>query len=132
MRSRRGATLVEVMASIAIFSVALVSLLSVLVSNVKMAKQSDYAYIAYNLAKNHLETLRAMNFTDLSAAAESATVLDDEGVPDPDGTFTRSTTVTTPYNADAKLAKVTVSVLYTINGTDSADPMKMSTVIYNG
>lgn len=131
LESKHGATLVEVMASMALFTVAIVAILGVVSSNRLMANRADYAYIAYNLAKNHIETLRAMNFSDLSGAAETATALDETGASDLNGDFTRTTTVTTPYSSDSNLAQITVDVSYNVQGLESADPMEISSVIYN-
>ena len=128
----RGITLVEVMASILLFSITIVAILSLIVSNAKMGKRADEAYIAYNLAKNHIEEFRSLNFSDLSAADEADVRLDELGVPDPDGAFSRTTTVVTPYESDDELAQVTVQVSYDVAGQQSAAPVVMSSVIFGG
>ena len=126
----RGVSLVEIMISVLVFAIGLSAILSVCVQSMMMTKRSDAAYLAYNIAKNHLETLKTMPVTDLTAAAETATVLDAYGVPDPSGTFTRTTTVASSYLGDPNLIQATVKVNYLVRGKASTLPMEMTTVIY--
>jgi Tfp pilus assembly protein PilV len=132
MRSERGTTLLEVMASVMLFMIGIAAILSVILQSMSMAKRGEYAYTAYNMAKSRLETLKSMSFADLSSAAETDTRLDNDGVPDVDGDFRRSTAVTTSYTGDSNLASATVTVYYTFRGDESPSPMEMTTVIYNG
>ncbi len=122
-----GATLIEVMISVGIFIMVLGSLLNVAVQSMRMGKRSEYVYTAFNLARNHIERLKAYDFASLSSASETSTAIDADGAPDESGLFTRSTTV----SASGNIATVTVSVSYTMSGVQSAAPMQMSCIIYN-
>jgi hypothetical protein len=93
---------------------------------------ADYVYTAYNIAKNHIETLRTMSFAELSLANETDTMLNEDGVPDPEGMFKRTTIVTTNYTGNANLAKVDVKATYTAQGKTPAQPIQLTTVVYNG
>lgn len=126
-----GFTLVEVMAAVFIFMIGIVGILGVSVESMRMGKRSEMAYTAYNLAKNHLETLRAMPFSDVASAGETETILDETGVADDDGDFIRSTDIVTNYSGDSDLVEATVTVSYIFQGEESPNPMEISTVIYN-
>lgn len=126
---QKGTTLIEVMGSVMVFMIGVTAMMSVYLASMRMSKESGYAYTAFNLAKKHIETLRATSFNDLAVAAEQDVVLDAEGNADPDGEYHRSTTVTTPYSGHADLARVTVSVQYTLHGTLNATPTQLTTVI---
>ena len=125
-----GATLVEVMVAVLVFAIGITSLLAVCVQGMSTARRTEAAYTAYNLAKNHLETLKSMSFNDLGSANETSIVLDASGVADPDGFYTRSTAITTNYQGDANLVQVETTVYYTVKGRQSAAPFEMTTVIY--
>lgn len=125
----RGVSLIEVMGAVLVFMVGVTAMISVFIASMRMSKESGYAYNAFNISKKHMETLRAMDFSLLAAANETDTVLDANGDGDPDGEYRRSTTVTTPYNGQADLASVTISVNYTSHGQVNQTPMLLTTVI---
>jgi hypothetical protein len=120
------------MASMALFVITAIAVLTLVASSQSMGKRADDAYIAYNLAKNHIETLRALPFDDLSSGDETDIRLNEIGVSDENGSFLRSTDVTTPYAGDSNLALVEVSVSYEIRGAASGQPIEMVSVLYGG
>ena len=125
----QGFTIVEVMGSVLVFMFGITAVLAVYIATMRMSKESTYVYAAHNLAKQHLEELRATTFSDLAAAAELDTVLDADGEANPDGEYHRATTVTTPFNGHADLAAITVTVQYTSHGAVNTTPVSLSTVI---
>jgi prepilin-type N-terminal cleavage/methylation domain-containing protein len=130
INNNKGLTLVETMIAILLFGVALVGMLDVCAQSILMGKRSALSYAAYNMAKNRLETLRTQSFGSLNTAAETDTILDDNGVPDTNGNFKRNTTVTTSYNGDSQLTEVTVTVDYKIKNVYAGKPASLSTVIF--
>lgn len=130
--NKKGATLVELMAAVSLFAIVLASFLTVCTQGIKTGGFADNAYLAYNLAKNRIETLKSISFNDLSLAGETNTFLDKNGVPDLDGNYKRSTSVATSYQADPNLTQVTVSVYYKYSGQWTQNPVQIATVIYNG
>lgn len=132
IRNPKGLTLIEVMIAVLLFALMIGALLSVCIQSAGAGRRGDLAYQAYNLAKNRVETVKALSFADISSAAESATVINEEGIPTAGGLFSRDTTVTTSYSGDANLVQVTVTVSYTHRGVTTPQPMKMTTVIFNG
>lgn len=125
----KGITLVEVMASVLVFMVGVMAMMAVFTASLRMSKQSTYVYKAHNLAKEHIETLKAVDFTLVATAGEADTIVDENGNADPAGEYRRTTVVTTPYNGHADLAMVTVSVNYTSRGAINPTPMQMTTLI---
>lgn len=128
----RGATLLEVMISVMIFSILIIALFDVFTQSQQMSKREELAYTAYNLAKNHVETLKSISFDDLAIADESLTAIDDTGEPDPAGLYRRTTETSPSYSGDPALTEITVDVYYMVRGVLSANPMEMTTVVYDG
>ena len=129
-KNNRGATFMEVMVAILVFGVGLEGLLNVYTQSMVMTKRADSAYTAYNLAKNHIERLKAMSFALLPSAAEPDQIpINADGDPDPDGLFLRTTTVNTGYAGNVLLTQVTVKVDYLFRGVQSGSPTQLTTVI---
>ena len=128
--SVKGMTLVETMAAMFLFTLVLTAVLETTAQNTTMGIRTENAYLAYNLAKNHIETLKSLPFGSLSSAAESGTLLNALGVSDLDGAFKRTTTVTTGYSGDANLVQLTTSVDYKVKGAFVGHPMSITTVVF--
>jgi type II secretory pathway pseudopilin PulG len=120
------------MISVLVFSILIVALLDVFSKSQLMSKREESVYTAYSLAKNHIEMLKSISFSDLSVAEETLTAVDGTGEPEPSGLYRRTTDITTSYTGDADLTQITVEVYYTIRGALSDNPMEMTTVVYNG
>ena len=127
----RGVTLVEIMVAILLFLLGIAALLGVITQSVQSAKKAGFTYKAHNLAKSRLETLKSDSFGNLLLWNETATVIDEQGVPTLSGSFVRNTTVAANYTGDSGLAYVKVSVNYIYRGQQSPAPMEASTVIYS-
>lgn len=130
IRYSNGATLVELMAAVAIFMIGITALMGVYLQSMTAARRTSLVYTAYTLARNHLESLKSVQFNDLPLAAETASLVNDDGVPDLNGSFIRSTTVGVNYSGDTNLTQVTVDVNYKLSGKLSLTPIKMTTVIF--
>ena len=130
--NHKGATLLEISICMSLFLIGMQSLLTVTTQCMVYSKRAEYVYTAYNLAKNHMERLKAVNFSSLATAAETSTTINTDGDPDENGRFIRSTTVTSNYTGDANLVQITVSVYYVMKNVQSSKPMQISCVIYNG
>ena len=134
MRTRRqktrGATLIELMGSVAIFMIGATALMGIYLQSITASHRTGLFYTSYNLAKNHLETLKSINFNDLPLAAENSTIINDDGIPDLSGQFVRSTTINANYTGDTTLTQVTVAVNYKLQGLLSSTPVQMTTVLF--
>src|SRR3989338_158027 len=131
LRGSKGVTLVEVMMAVFIFIFGIQGLLGVYLQSMQVGKKADYTYTAYNLAKNHVERLKTLNYALLPSVAETSTIINSDGDPDPNGSFIRSTTVTANFGGNALLTQVTVQVNYIFKGTQSSSPTQFSTIILN-
>src|SRR3989338_4579964 len=116
----KGATIVELMVSVCVFAIGMQSLLYVISTSSVMAKRGEYAYVAHNIAKNRIERLRTMGFPTLSLAQETSTAVNQDGDPDEEGLFTRSTIV---ESLTSDSSSVTVNVFYRMKNVESAEPM---------
>lgn len=130
LSNARGSTLIEVMGTVMIFMIGISALLGVFYASAGMAKRAEYAYTAYNIAKNHVEDLKAYSYTDLAVANETSSVVDQNGVADPNGQYIRTTTITSNYSGDAALTQVDVKVWYVLRNVQSSSPMQLTTVIF--
>lgn len=128
-RGKRGVTLVEFMIATLIFGITLASILGLYTQSARLGKQSEFAYHAYNIAKNRMERLRNVSYTLLADSAETDTRVDTDGNPDLNGQFVRSTIISN-YTGNLKLTQVTVQVYYLMQNIKSAQPMELSTVIF--
>src|SRR3989338_6032188 len=131
LKNSKGVTLVEVMMAIFIFVFGIQGLLGVYLQSMQVGKKADYTYTAYNMAKNHIERLKTLNYALLPSAAETSTIINNDGDPDPNGSFIRTTTVTPNFGGNALLTQVTVQVNYVFRGTQGASPTQFATIILN-
>ena len=129
--NQRGATLIEVMIAVFLFVIGMQGLLVVATQGMTMSKRVEYDYTAYNLAKNHIERLRLYSFAALANAADTGTLLNTSGDPDPAGPFTRTTTVVANYGGDTNLTQATVTVTYTLRGLQNSSQCQLSYVFFN-
>jgi hypothetical protein len=121
---------VETLVAILVFGAVVGVLLEVTAQSLTMGKRSEFAYTAYSIAKNHIETLKALPFSDAASAAESDVRVNSLGVPDDSGAFSRTSVVTPNYSSDSSLVLIAVSVDYMIKGAFVNKPTTISTVIF--
>lgn len=127
----KGVTIVEVLAAIFVYMIGLMPLMAVMQQSQISGKQADSAYTAYTIAKNHLERLKSVNFSVLASAGETDTLIDQNGSPNTNGSYSRTTAVAMNYSGFVNLAQVAVSVTYRIQGRQS-EPTTVATVMYGG
>ncbi len=125
-----GMTLVETMVAILVFGILLGGMMNITAASITAGKRAEYNYNAYNLAKNHIETLKSLPFSNLTSAAETDTYLDASGTPDINGNYKRTTTVSSSYSGDANLVQVQVQVDYRIRGAFAGKPTTLASVIF--
>ena len=120
IKEKRGITLTEVLFSVAIISLVVVSVLLIFAQTVDMSRRVDHEYIATNIAKSRLERARTViassGFDSLPDLEEDDTILDEDGMPDPNGDFKRTTTVGANYAGNARLTEVRALATYRYGG----------------
>jgi len=114
-----------------------VSILSLTIVSSSLSRRASYEYIAANIAKSRIEDARGLIKTSGFAAltndkyGETDTKLDQSGIPDENGDFRRTTTVTTNYNSNVRLTSVSVDTCYYLNGKRSKRLINMTTLFVN-
>jgi len=112
-KNKKGITLVEVLFSAVILAIAVSGILVLFTQTIGIAKRIDYDYKAAGLAKARMERARSVietsGFDSLSGLVETETILDANGVPDPEGDFKRTTQVT---SIDDNRTEYEVTIIY--------------------
>ena len=133
-KNKDGVTLVETLFSAAILVLVVACVLVIFVKTIDISRRIDKEYIATNLAKSRLERARSVKttggFNSLADLNETDIILDADGVPDLNGEYKRSTTVTTNHRGSANLTRIDVSVVYKYSEVwKDAIPVTMTVVL---
>ena len=132
----RGMTLVEVVISVLLIAVVIISVLAALVQSTVFSKRIDMVYTASYLAQRRIDLLKEFSFDQLyPGAVESNIGIDIDG--DGDNDYRRTTEVVENYDGNAGLIKVKVfveKVHISIEGEETimSDPIIMETVFFKG
>jgi hypothetical protein len=101
-------TLTEVVIATFLILLVMTSSYSLIVKSAELSRSARRHYIAISIAKNRLERARNFLYNDLKLMAETDLNVNDNGNPDPNGRFRRTTTVNT--NFAPGLTEVTIVV----------------------
>lgn len=128
-RNSKGITLVEVLVSMSLV-VLVVSVVVIAVAQSSVnSNRLDMIYTASELAKKHMDGLKALNFRDIpDRAPETDVVIDRYGEADPNGDYRRTTEINEDWSGNPYAIKVKVSVDRIVNGSVSGHPVVVETV----
>ena len=130
-RFKKAMTLTEVVIAMALVALSIGGIMSVIVQSMTLEQSVDSAYVAMNLAKNRIERIREIRrdrgYAAVANTEESDTVLDRNGVSDPNGEFMRTTVIDAAYATD--LTKVTVSVKFKRKNVFIPQSIELETLI---
>lgn len=93
---KRGATIVETLVALSIFALFVAGAAKVIVMQSKITDKSQAHFIAINIAKNQIEqvrNLRRSDFSQILLLQETGTRVNEKGEADPNGQFSRITTI---------------------------------------
>jgi type IV pilus modification protein PilV len=121
-RSDAGFGLVGVLVALILLSVGVLSVSNVLTQSVAMQTISAQRTSALHIAQSTMETIRAMDPSTVTAQPQVN--VNEAGVPQSDGAFTREVTV---GDAGRELIEVTVIVT-----APRSNPIRLVTWIYDG
>ena len=121
-RRDAGYGLVGVIVALILLSVGVLSVSNVLTQSIAMQTISSQRTIALSIARTTMEDVRAMDPTTVVAQAEVS--VDEQGVADLNGVFTKEVTVTA---AGSNLIEVTVIVT-----APRSNPIRLVTWIFYG
>ncbi|MDP3789582.1 MAG: hypothetical protein Q8R48_04185, partial [Candidatus Omnitrophota bacterium] len=129
----KGITLVEIMVSLGLIALLGGSILALLVENMRAGQTADYNYAAVNIAKSRIDRVRQLRrdkgFSYLYTAAETDSTVDRNGLPDAEGEFTRSTSITQNFESNPNLTKVEVTVKYKASGDISTTSITLTSLM---
>ena len=133
-KKQAGITLTEIMVSLFLITILAGTVLTLLIQNMKMGSIVDYHYAASKIASNRIARIRELRrdsgYDELDTAQESPGVtVDREGSYASDGEFTRTTTITCPYNENDNLTKVGVSVSFKAPGAFTTSTTTLTTLL---
>ena len=110
-RRQRGFTVLEVLIALTVLLIGIGGILSLQVSSLRASGYSRHAAEAVVVGEDRVELLRLVPAADLASGSDVVNAL---GIPDPEGLYTRTWTVTTSGN----LATVEVEVAWLERGAD--------------
>lgn len=127
-RARRGMSLIEVVVAVAILSIVVggVAWMVIMVRNV--SDQARDHYIAANIAKNHIERARIIEYDVLEDFEAADVVVDEGGTPDSSGRF-RMTTSVSQVNSNLKEVAVSVEIRNRVTVDFEGEEEQMSTFL---
>ena len=91
-RTWEGMTVLETVIAIFLLSMFIAGMMGVLLAVREASDRARWHYAAINVAKNRLERIQTFEFTQLSFFTEANTRVDNNGQPNGDGRFRRTTT----------------------------------------
>ena len=135
-KNLQGLTLVEVVISILLVAISIVSVLAAVTQSSVFSKRIDAVYTASYLAQRRIDILKEFDFDQLYPAAVESNIeidIDDDG----DADYRRTTEVVQNYAGNSKLIKIKVTVekvQTNLDGTESGmgDPIIMETLFFEG
>lgn len=109
LADRRGMTLIEVIVATAVFALVVFVLSGFYLTASSRGYLGRTETAAALLAQQRLEVLKSKAYASLVGFAVTETI-DELGNANPDGPFTRITTITTPYLGSMDMTQITVTV----------------------
>ncbi|MDP6525189.1 MAG: prepilin-type N-terminal cleavage/methylation domain-containing protein [Kiritimatiellia bacterium] len=102
-----GLTLIETIVALAIFAICIGGYCALVTQVRQAADMARDRYIAVNIAKNRMERARSFDYDQLHLFVDSGVILDDDGNPDIDGNFQRTTSVS---NVTDSLSLISIKI----------------------
>jgi hypothetical protein len=104
-----GSSIVESLMALIVFALFIAGASRMMVNHRQMSDMARGHYTAVNIAKNRLELVRSFQFGQVSNFLENKVLVDASGLPDPEGSYRRTTEVASQSGNLLELA-VTVEI----------------------
>ena len=140
INNSKGMTVVEVIISIVLIAIVVVSLFAAVTQSSVFSRRVDLIYTSSYIARSHVDALKKLNFDQVELEEETDVRVDEQGEPDLNGKYMRSTEVVNDFDANSDLKKIKVSVKrikVNIDGTVDdpvtfvGQPIVMETLLVN-
>jgi prepilin-type N-terminal cleavage/methylation domain-containing protein len=129
-RSRSGFTLTEVMVASTIMMIFIAGFLSAFIMGMRTLDMSINHYRASAIARNRIQRARSFDYDSLTLLEESEARIDQYGNSDPNGTFRRSTSITTNTATAPHTIQIEVGVRFPTRVQPGlSDPIFMQNII---
>lgn len=109
MEHKQGFTLVETVVSMLLLGIAVVSLVASLTQSRIFSESVDRSYTVSNLAQRRIDVLKRLDFDLLSSCVENSVRVGIDGNIDANGSYVRTTEITTNFDGNSHLTKVKVT-----------------------
>jgi type II secretory pathway pseudopilin PulG len=119
LRSQLGVSLVETIVSLTLFAVCAASIGTFLTTQIRTASSNNLTSVAYAMAEDQLEGLRALDYKDMASSSSSKTVgsvvfnLSAAVTPDSPSLNMKKIVVQVTWNENTGSKNVTVSTVFT-------------------
>lgn len=120
-RTEEGFTLISVMIAVSMLTIGLLALARSQTSLTKAQGGTSMRAVAYGIARSYAEDVRGRPATAI--VTESATLVDNQGIPSGTGVYTRSMIVSSD---SPRLYRVTIQVAY----PQGTQPVQLVTLIF--
>ena len=124
MKNDKGFSLVSVMVAIVLISIGILSIFSTQVSAYSLQTHANARTAAVNIARAHMEQIKAQDPRTLGAVPLSPERVDSDGQPDEKGAFTRKVDIA---SGGDHLKQVTVIVDF----PKAKQPIELVTLVYH-
>jgi len=129
IKNNKGLTLIEVVVSIGLAAIVIVSIIVVVAENAGFSVRIDKVYTCSTLARKRIEDIKRLVFSDLEDSSTEINVrVNADGQVDANGGYLRTTEIVPSYDSNTYLAKVKVSVDKMIDGKASGYPVVEETL----
>lgn len=113
-RRKQGASVTEVLVALVLLSMFIGGASRVNIMNYKLTDKAGAHYTASNLAKNRIETIRNMrqaSYDHIMSMQETDVQVNNDGVEDSNGKFSRTTTIVETSTTDLLEIQVTIKIM---------------------
>jgi len=121
-------TLVEVVIAIAVLALVMAGSYALVSRSAALSRAARNHYVATMIAFNRLERAKNFEYDDLPLMAESEVLVNDNGVPDTEGDFRRTTTVNTNYAPNLTKIEVKVDIRNMRSGNFEGEQEKIASL----
>jgi prepilin-type N-terminal cleavage/methylation domain-containing protein len=110
--ARGGFTFTEVAIAIVLLGMAMAGVYRMITVGMNTRKYVHSHYVATVIANNRIERAKNLVFGELPLLTEQGVTIDELGAPDTEGVFRRFTTITTNWDGDPRVSRITVMVQF--------------------